>query len=228
MKMINFSGLCLFVLLISTTTLNAQNYVMELNAFIEYNNVNLTNSRSGSTYEDVEGTPYLYGDFVVGKVKLNNGKYYEGELRYDNYKEHLEFKNVKGEVFQVLTPENINLVTLNDVTLVYKSGDSSGKFYRQLVSGGYCLLAEDVAQYKDPKPARPYVEASPASFIKKNPEYFLYSDASGLLKLKNKKSLEGLYPEKSKEIQTFVKKEKIRFTSEEDLTKLVNYLNTLD
>ncbi|WP_340114452.1 hypothetical protein [Maribellus mangrovi] len=226
MKTVIFS-LLFFLSAFLGTNLSAQNYVMELNAFIEYNNINLTNSRSGSTYEDVQGTPFLYGDFAVGRVKLNNQKYYEGELRYNNYKQQLEFKNEKGEVYDVLTPENISSVKLKDVTLVYEDIDGSGGFYRQLVPGAYMLLAKDKAEYQEPKPARPYVEAKPARFVTKNPEYFLYNAASGLVELKNKKSLDGIYPEKSKEIQAFVKKEKIKFSDEEDLSNLVKFLNTL-
>lgn len=217
----------LFLAMLFNTTVIAQSYMAGIDEFIEYNNINMTNSRSDNSYADIEGTPFLYGDFVVGQVKLNNGKYYEGELRYDNYKRNLEFKNEKGEVYEVLTPENINSVSLGDVTLKHVLIEGEGGFYRQLVAGGYNLLVLNEAEYQDPKPARPYVEAKPARFIEKAPEYFLYSDANGLVELKNKKNLENVYPEKSKEIEAFIKSEKIRFSSDDDLKKLVEYLNTL-
>ncbi|WP_319591130.1 hypothetical protein [uncultured Draconibacterium sp.] len=217
----------LFMAVQFSTTIKAQSYMGGVDEFIEYNNINMANSRSDNSYADVEGTPFLYGDFVVGKVKLNNGKYYEGELRYDNYKRNLEFKDDKGDVYEVLTPEKINSVELGDVTLKYVLTDGEGQFFRQLVGGGYSLLAVDEAEYQDPKPARPYVEAKPARFVEKSATYFLHSDADGLVELKNKKSLAEVYPEKTKEINSFLKKEKTGFSSEEDLAKLVNYLNSL-
>jgi hypothetical protein len=226
MKTLNIPVFFLFFTIFSAT-LHAQNYVNTLNDFIDYNNINITNLSNLHTYDNVDGTPYIYGDFTKGIVKLNNGKYYEGELRFDNYKGKLEFKNEKGEVLVVVSPQTINTVTLNDATLVYKNIDGSGKFFRRLVSGTYALLAEDEVEYNDPEPARPYVEASPASFKAKKPEYFLYSDENGLVELKNKKSLKEVYPEKTKEIQAFVKKEGIRFSDEEDLKRLVSFLNTL-
>lgn len=210
-----------------SATIKAQSYMAGVDEFIEYNNIIMTNSRSDNSYADVEGTPFLYGDFVVGKVKLNNGKYYEGELRYDNYKRNLEFKNETGDVYEVLTPEKINSVALGDVTLKHVLIGGEGGFFRQLVGGGYSLLALDEAEYQDPKPARPYVEAKPARFVKKSPVYYLYSDVDGLVELKNRKSLASVYPEKVKEISNFVKKEKIKFSSHEDLAKLVDYLNRL-
>ncbi|WP_157493751.1 hypothetical protein [Draconibacterium sediminis] len=215
-----------FVFFFNTATM-AQSYMAGVDEFIEYNNINMANAQSGNTYEDIEGSPFLYGDFVVGQVKLNNGKYYKGELRYDNYKQNLEFKNEKGEVLEVLTPEKITSVVLDEITLKYVLTDSQGQFFRQLVGGGYSLLALDEAEYQDPKPARPYVEATPAKFIVKSPVYFIFSAADGLVELKNKKSLTTVYPEKVKEIGNFLKREKIKFTSQEDLVKLVEYLNTL-
>ena len=210
-----------------STTTKAQSYMAGVDEFIEYNNINMANSRVGNSYADVEGTPFLYGDFVVGKVKLNNGKYYQGELRYDNYKRNLEFKNEKGEVYEVLTPEKINSVSLSNVTLKYVRVDGEGQFFRQLVAGGYSLLALETAEYQEPKPARPYVEAKPARFVEKSPDYFLYSDANGLVELKNKKSLTTVYSEKAKEISSFLKKEKTSFSNEDDLADLVEFLNTL-
>ena len=100
----------LFMAVQFSATIKAQSYMGGVDEFIEYNNINMANSRISNAYVDVEGTPFLYGDFVVGKVKLNNGKYYEGELRYDNYKRNLEFKDDKGDVYEVLTPEKINSV----------------------------------------------------------------------------------------------------------------------
>ncbi len=210
--------------------INAQNPIVELDEFVHYNHINLTNSRSNNSYENIKGSPFLFDDFVVGQVKMKNGKIYKGELRFDEYADQLEFKNQKGEVLTVLSSNNIERVVLRNVTLVNvpeSPNSDKDKFYREITSGKYSLLAQEPVVYKDPQSARPYVEARPAMFVKRDLEYYVWNPKTGLVQLKNKKSFDEIATSQNAKLHNFIKKEKIKVSDEEGLIKLVQYLNQL-
>ncbi len=229
MKRLPVNIIISLIFLISGITAFSQEYILGLDDYVGYANIKRTNSPTASPYSQIKGSPFLFDDFITGQIKLKNGKIYQGPLRYDIYGNQIEFKTSNGDVLSVVNPGDIESVVLRDAILVYVSENSSkdkGSFYEEKVSGKYDLFVKHNVAYKDPEPAKPYFEPKPATFVKKDNEYFVNSDA-GLIQIKNKNTVLDVLPEKKSEIESYIKKEKLKISEEVDLVKIVELLNKL-
>jgi hypothetical protein len=227
--------LVISILICNSLNLKAQNYivgdvnfVLGMKDYINYANINRTNSPANLPYENIKGSPFLFEDFVNGKVKLKDGKTYEGPLRYDIYADEIEFKTSEGEIYTVINPETIEKISLNEKQFIFipKSNKSKqGGYFEVLVEGEYLLLTKHGVILKDPVPEKPYVAAKPATFITKDGKYYLQNENSGLVEIKNKEAVTSIDPNKSNDISKFIKENKLKLSDKTDLITLVNFLN---
>ncbi len=205
----------------------AQYPVLELDDYVNYSHIERTMNRP--TYSNIKGSPFLHENFIEGQIKLDNGRTYQGPLRYDIYSDEIEFKTTDGDIYAVRNPETIQFATLGDVNFNYfepwEFKDVKG-FYQLLVIGNYSLYKKYHVNLKDPEAARPYVEAKPARFEIKDSKYYIM-DADGFFtEIKNKKDLvlPGLNANKQ---ESFIKSNKIGHKDEIDLIRFVEFLNEL-
>jgi hypothetical protein len=84
-----------------------------------------------------------------------------------------------------------------------------------------------VAVSTDPVEPAAYSEAQPAKFTRKPDAYYIRIGMEQAKLVSNKKELLAAFPDHSKEIATFVKKNKVKTTKPERLRKLVQYYNSL-
>lgn len=78
------------------------------------------------------------------------------------------------------------------------------------------------------QPSNSYEQYRPARFKKMEPEYYYrIGDTAAQLLPKKKKDLEKLAPGKEKELNDFIKNNKISLSKEEDLIKLVVFLDSI-
>ncbi len=203
----------------------AQYPILELDDYVNYSHIERTMNRP--TYSNIKGSPFLHENFIEGQIKLDNGRTYQGPLRYDIYSDEIEFKTTDGDIYAVRNPETIQFATLGDVNFNYfepgEFKDVKG-FYQLLIIGDYFLYKKYLVELKDPEAARPYVEAKPARFEIKDSKYYIM-DADGFFtEIKNKKDLvlPGLNANKQ---ESFIKSNKISHKDENDLIEFVNFLN---
>ncbi len=69
----------------------------------------------------------------------------------------------------------------------------------------------------------------PPQFKRLNDKYFikLYNNDFVVLLPKNKKLFANLYPESKSEVLAFIKEKKVKLNKEQDLLKLINFINSL-
>ena len=73
-----------------------------------------------------------------------------------------------------------------------------------------------------------YGTARPAQYKRTNDKYFIkIKDQSAVLLTNNKKEIAKLFPKHENEVLSFIKSEKLKLKSEEDLLKLISFLNSL-
>ena len=86
------------------------------------------------------------------------------------------------------------------------------------------MLVKHRVFLKDAVPAKPYIEPKPATFIKKKSEYLIIDTKGEVIPVKNKKDMLAL-GESSSDMKSYIKKNKIQISKEEDMIALVTYLN---
>ena len=93
----------------------------------------------------------------------------------------------------------------------------------------YKLLIKETVVFIDRKPAKTsYDKTKPAVLKRISDKYFIAIGSDAAVEFpKKKKKFPKLFPDKHKDILSFMKKNKIKTSKEEDLVELINYINTL-
>ena len=221
----------ILILVITLSVINnseAQVQIGGLQEYVDYANINISDNRVNNPYAKFKGSPFLTADFNSGQIKLNNGKTYEGLLRYDIYTDQIEFKTADDNIYAVENPEVLGKITINSLQFISFSeieGSSLSGIYEVLADGEYLLIEKHKVELKDPVAAKPYVEAKPASFSTRKSKFFILNLEGEFIEINNKKDLLTLNTQKSNEVEKFIKKNKIKISKKKDLIKFVDFLN---
>ena len=187
-------------------------------------------SESGKTlkYEDIKGSPYYDTNFQLAKV----GDNYENiKVRYNSYKDEVEFQK-DGKV-QVLPKESvfsrIEILKPKTVLSYLDTNDSMSGYFFELKNGKNSLYKKIRTDFKDIVHApNSYASERPATFRTNTPIYYIKTDEGNFLKNpKNEKDILQKNTVKDNQVKAFIKSNKIKLNKEEDLIKLVDYLNSL-
>jgi len=220
--------LIVIILLMTSIHCPGQNYRKIIHAFIDDYYMEKTVFGISDNYQSIKGSPYLSDSFITGVITTKDGNVYEVPLRYDCYAEQMEFKTEEGEVYAIAKPEIIKKVTIGKDSFLYvpdQKDPGKGNYYQVVTEGEYSLLMRHRAILKDQEPARPYVEATPAEFVRKDVEYCLYQEQTGLVPVRSKRDLNRFAETIDDSMKTFVKKRKIKTDEQEDMVRFTNYLN---
>lgn len=229
-----FSVACI-IFISCAINLQAQNYIvgdvnfaLGMNDYINYSNINRTNSPANLPYEDIKGSPYIFENFAIGKVKLREGKTFEGPLRCDIYAGEFEFKTKEGDIYTIINPEAIENISINDRKFIFipdRKRAGSGDYFEVILEGNFSLLTKHNVVLKEPVPEKPYVPGKPATFVAKDDVFYVLNDKTGLIEIKNKESLTGIDKSRSENIKAFIKENKIKISDKTDLIEVTNFLN---
>lgn len=187
-----------------------------------------------NTYKNVEGSPFMEKEFREGRIQLNDGKLFNGKLRYDMYAGEMQFI-AKEIIYVIAFPEDIEYIEIEDVKFIYSpylltpSGTNPKEsYFIVLMDGDNKLLAKQKVLLLDAVPAKPYVDSKPAQFSKRKNSYYIKKKNLPAVKINNRKSLTSILEDKEAEVLDFIKKEKISHKNPEDLKKLVEHYNSLE
>jgi len=192
------------------------------------NQVRILSTREISStlnYADVDGTPYYTADFIKGTVYLKNGNYASFPLRYDIFRDEIEFLK-DDKIFWVIK-KDIKYIRYGSEMLIpsYSVSDTSKLVYFFLqLTGKYKLLNKARAEYYPLVPPKGYSETIPARFKREIDELYLQMEGMPAQKISSNKDLKFYFHNNSTALG-FIKKEKIKAGKVEDLRKLVTFLN---
>ncbi len=185
----------------------------------------------------VQGTPYMDETFSPANVSADNTKIFN--VRYNLVSDDMEVENEKKGVYAI----NKNILKLSVTFLkdnktyhvfnyLNESGTSVNGYFILLsnINSKVKILLKESKIFKKRQEARSsYQDAKPASFKKEQDKYFIkIGDDNALLIPKNKKDVAKLFPKFESQISAFIKKNKIKTSSEEDLIKLALYVSDLE
>jgi hypothetical protein len=180
-------------------------------------------------YKDIEGSPYLYDEFMEGLLYMKSGVVFSGEYRFDLYGSQIEFKRDEN-VFTIAIPDSIikletELFTVGYIEFVEKT--EVKKAYMLLLEEGYYTICHQKKKiFHKAEPVKPYQDtATPARFENAGDDYYLKAGDSPAEKIGNAKDIIRICGSDGEKAKAFIETGKINVKKEEDLVRLVKYLN---
>jgi hypothetical protein len=186
--------------------------------------------------KDAIGSPYIDEEFLPVKIKSVGDKIYSG--RYNAYLNEMEIIPGAGQSAIALDFSNndyeVHFLNLNKTYRTFNFESSRGVTKRGFLVvisevNDVSLLKEEIVKYYEKVAAiSSYDQDKPAKFRRENDNYYIQLKSGRIVYLPSKeKDIAKTFPEHSKEIMAFVKKNKLKIKKEEDLVKLANYIGSL-
>lgn len=166
---------------------------------------------------NIEGSPYLYDDYKLTQVS-NSPEGFTG--RYNIYTDEIELKR-NNDVFVLPKDSNYTVITLKPNTKILLIND---KYYLVVKEyNNFTVLRKDKINFQKGRESRNGYESSKLAVYKKdNATYFIKKDEE-LLLLDKKSDFAKIFPEKN--VNDFIKSQKVNFKDESLILKLTDFLN---
>jgi len=221
----------LWLLLFMPLQNHSQVRVFEIEDLIDRYRIRKTiDGMDENRYSNVQGSPYLFDDFEEGEVTLKNGSTYKGKLKYDIYANEVLFL-ARNIPYALAYPEDVECIQIGGVKLIYTTYTSDRRekmSYFSVVKEGNCrFLAKPEVHFSEAVPAKPYVEAKPASFDREADTYYFKVADQPAIRITNKSGAIDFFETLGFDITEFLKKEKLNFKNKQDLLKLADHANNL-
>lgn len=185
---------------------------------------------------------YRYPEFMKARVYFNNGDSAGGMLNY-NYLQHaMMFIDDKNDTVAIADEKNINYVKIGTDTFFYDNG-----FYQLIASSSTAKLAvKYVLKTSGPQKTGAYGFAAPTADVESWIDYKNFTNqklgineefvfvrqkiyyVSGSKKHfveANSKNISRLFPKK--DVNTYIKENKLNLNDEKDVMRLFAFLNTV-
>lgn len=177
------------------------------------------------SYDEIQGSPYFDKNFYKAKV---GNDYEEVPVRYNSYRDEVEFQ--KDGKTQVLPKDNkfsrIEIKSPKQTFVFLDTQDDINGYFIELINGKNSLYKKVKTIFRDAVPAtNSYASDKPAQFKLQDPIYYIKTENTFIKKPKNQKEVLEQFLNKKDVLTTFFKSNKIKFDKDEDLIKLVNFLN---
>jgi hypothetical protein len=186
---------------------------------------------------------YLYSEFTPGKILLKNGNYSVKKLNYNFLAGEIEFIE-KTDTLSIANKRDIKLIDVAQDTFYYDKGyieqirnsypkvglkqfielkeiqnkDTYGVSSTGSATTTYSSLPADGSFYK--------LVANKDMVFKKTIRYYISTKDSGFQFFK-KKNVLALFPGSEDKIREYLKSNRVKFDSREDLLRLADFLGTL-
>ncbi|WP_276392788.1 hypothetical protein [Eudoraea chungangensis] len=195
---------------------------------------NIRTSASKISLENIEGSVYFNDEFIKGDVFYLDKLFDSYPMRYNAYNDEIEIRRSKDSPLEsVYKSTSLTCIVDNQSYLYSKYFDGKGEikegYIIRLNQGPKFVLYEKKSKlYIEGRKAATSMHPSyPPKFDDKH-EYFISVDREIPVLFKgSKKELSAVFgSEKTDEIKSFIKQNKIKLNKEEDLIKLLDFVNT--
>jgi hypothetical protein len=185
---------------------------------------------------------YAYPEFIMATVYFKNGEHYPGKLNYNTLFQEMQFIDRKGDTLSLAEPATIKHIIVNTDSFFYDEGyvklaAGYGKIKlggREFIAftdrqklGGYggesSARIDTYKSIQDGSTFKELVAREVLTFVKRT--VFYLGDEFNHFEQANKKNILNFYPSKSKEIKSYLKENKVDFSNEDDLKKMIIFLN---
>jgi len=205
-------------------------YAQNIELPTDYISNTTTGGLNSGIPSNVQGSPYANEEFVIGKVFVNDDKPYNGILRYNAYSDGIEMKTENG-VITLLKRSYLKARIGGKFYLIESymvNGAIRKTYFVELSQGKARLLLKQGKKFVEARSASSsYTKDQPAKFEDERTYYIITEGNPGIeVRLKNKEILQAL-PDHKKELQAFVKSNKLKMKNEGDVIQVLTYYNSL-
>lgn len=182
--------------------------------------------------KELVGNSYINETYLSAKLSYSEVNYF---VRYNAYLDEMEIE-ISGKSYY-LPKSNNYTVTFEGVNKVYQlsnydeKGTQKKGFFVVLVDGNKAsLLVKEKIKLYDEVPAKlGFTKYEPPTLKRiKNEFYIDFKDEIIIKSPTNKKYFSNLFLTKSKEIELYIKKNKLNIKNESDLIQIFNYYNSIN
>jgi len=185
---------------------------------------------STSKSQKIEGTSKLFEDWQKGTVKMTNGDLITVDsLNFDIYSNNILF-SYNGKEYYVSDNNKIEFFQFNNQKFINLRNPSYPNSFFQILSDGETikLLKLYKCSIVEGTPGNGIIDATNDKFTIMS-DYYIYTAEQGIMKFSpSKKRVLDIMSDYRKEVESFIKKNRIKFRREDDLVKLFNYLSSLN
>ncbi|UKB84494.1 hypothetical protein LF887_02235 [Chryseobacterium sp. MEBOG06] len=183
------------------------------------------NSGRALKYDEIIGSPYYNTEFFMAKVAENFDKV---PVRYNSYTDEIEFQK-EGKPL-VLPKEDqyarIEIASPKNTLVFLQTNDELSGYFFEIVNGKNKLYKKVKTKFNDAVPAANSYASDKAAFFKAlDPVYYIRTEQGFIKKPKKIKDILEVFPGKKETVETFIKSNNIKLNKEEDLIKVVAFLN---
>lgn len=184
--------------------------------------------KKASVLKEVDGSPYLYDNFLYGSLQLKNKKFLKVFLRYNVAYEEFEIKlgQETDEVFVIPIENNVKYKIGGEeffLDNLFANGDQLYGYFNELFNGNrYRLLRKPIAHVMDAVEAKNGFQDNEPAKIFVEFDYYLLDNDGGIKKLSLRKR------KLKKEFKNDVAK---RYLSNHEINTsedLVNFISFMD
>ena len=179
------------------------------------------------------GSPYADSNFYKGYIITSDSSIYHGiYLRYNNYKDVMEFKKEENEIYEIPNALPVLQMKFNGAIFEKKmyqlKGISKSGFFRRVTNGRTSLFCQQRIILEKAKMASLYNASKLPNFKQTALKWYLQMDKNKeLVSFSNKKELLSILSDEENKLSTFIKKNKLKIRREDDMVEIVNYYNVI-
>jgi len=201
--------------------------VIELRDYISRTNWNRTVFMDDP---NISGSPYLSDEFQRGEIYMS-GKYKipNIQLRYNLYNDEFQFKE-KNTIMAIADPASIDKIIIGDEVFIYldKSNQNTVTGYVKMWNSQLpAVITKMKVDFFEKEKPKPYVEPKPDRFERAQDKQYLMKSKSEIENISTVKKLIKSLGDHEAELTDFAKTEKISAGDPVELSKLLDYYNTL-
>ena len=179
-----------------------------------------------------EGSPYMNEEFTEATIVSSEDQVFiKVPIRYNVYYDLFEVE-MEEAVYNLNRGGVVAKVEIEDHNFIYTEYDyqsSRGEGYLEvLIEGPWSLYKQHQVVFREAVPAQPYQEAEPASFEEKDPLFYVSHGDELPVFIRNRKGLLELAGDREKELNNFLKDNRIRLRDEAEMKKAVEFLNGIE
>ncbi|CAN5408773.1 hypothetical protein BH23BAC2_BH23BAC2_16790 [soil metagenome] len=219
-----------FILFISFSTFSQEIKMGNYEMYINYKKGEYIGTK---TSKIIVGTPYLNENFQVGILSFEGKDPITAGVRYNVLKEEIEV-NLEGEIYTVQEDVEVKINQVSYKKLFYKSENNEvTKGYFKEISGKInkqplVLLEKPYKRFKEAQPVAAMKTPTPAEYIDKADFFLKFQNTGSAILVDNKiNNFLQVFPSQSQDqIKDFMKVNKLKTKTKEDLIKIINFYNS--
>jgi len=187
------------------------------------------------TRYDVEGSKYLADAFMPAVVSTMPDKLFN--IKYNIFSGEMEVQSTNNKAYALNKYRKDIVITFIDSKTTYQLFDYINSdnmmqlgYFLVLNRGENKILIKEKIIFLEEKPSKTgYDEHRPPQYKRLDDKYYVKtSGSSNALELpKNKNKFAELFPKNKSDILSFIKSNKIKLNKEDDLKKIIKYINSL-